>query len=297
MTASLHGLLVIDKPRGITSRAALDRCRRWFPRGTAVGHAGTLDPLATGVLVLCIGAATRLAEYVQQMAKSYRAGLRLGAVSDSDDADGTITGRPVERPPSREEVEQALAGFIGEIEQVPPAYSAAKVTGRRAYELARRGRPAELAPRRVQIYTIDLIAYDYPHLELFIRCGKGTYIRALARDLGERLGCGAYVNALRREEVGPFRAGEALSTEAPADEALSRLLPPSAAVVELPAVALPPPDALRLRQGQAVALPPGVTIAENATDVAVFGVNRALLGIARFESTNRRLLPAKMLPE
>src|SRR5688572_24542649 len=168
-----HGLLVLDKPGGMTSRDAVNQAQRWFPRGTKIGHTGTLDPLATGVLVLCVGAATRLAEYVQRMEKVYRAGVRLGARSDTDDADGTVTPAEVERPPDRAAVERVLTEFVGEIGQVPPAYSAAKVTGRRAYDLARRGEDVSLQARQVSVYQIDLLSYEYPRLELEVRCGKG----------------------------------------------------------------------------------------------------------------------------
>src|SRR5262245_48640995 len=143
-----HGLLVLDKPGGMTSRDVVDRALRWFPRGTRIGHTGTLDPLATGVLVLCIGVATRLTEYVQAMRKTYRAGLRLGARSDTDDADGIITAVAGVPAPSRATVEERLRAFLGAIDQVPPVFSAAKVTGRRAYDLARRGEAVSLQARR-----------------------------------------------------------------------------------------------------------------------------------------------------
>src|SRR6516225_1353547 len=133
-----HGLLVIDKPAGITSRDVVDRAQGWFPRGTRLGHTGTLDPLATGVLVLCVGNATRLADYVQRMTKTYLAGVVLGGTSETDDADGTITHRAGTLPPSPAQVRAALSSFVGSIKQVPPAYSAAKVSGRRAYALARK---------------------------------------------------------------------------------------------------------------------------------------------------------------
>ncbi|HEY8505713.1 MAG TPA: hypothetical protein VIL46_14105, partial [Gemmataceae bacterium] len=142
----VNGLLVLDKPKGITSRAALDRALRWFPRRTRAGHAGTLDPLATGVLVLCLGSATRLTEYVQAMGKTYRSRFLLGSRSDTDDADGTVEPVPGARAPSREEIDAALARFVGEIDQIPPAYSAAKLTGARAYDLARAGEEVRLAP-------------------------------------------------------------------------------------------------------------------------------------------------------
>src|SRR3954453_7091135 len=136
---SLHGLLVLDKPPGLTSREAVDRAAKWFPRKTRIGHAGTLDPLATGVLVLAVGQATRLIEYVQAMPKAYRTRIRLGATSDTDDADGTVTQNPAATSVDEAAVRAALAGFVGEVEQVPPAYSAVRVEGRRAHALARRG--------------------------------------------------------------------------------------------------------------------------------------------------------------
>src|SRR5262245_8124945 len=148
---NVNGLLILDKPAGLTSRDALDRAAKWFPRKTRIGHAGTLDPLATGVLVLAIGQATRLLEYVQAMPKMYRTRLRLGATSDTDDADGTVTPHPNAAPVEEAAVRAALTQFVGEIEQVPPAYSAARVEGRRAYALARRGDTVDLAPRRVRI--------------------------------------------------------------------------------------------------------------------------------------------------
>src|SRR5262245_40734947 len=224
------GLLVLDKPHGMTSRAAVDRALRWFPRGTKVGHTGTLDPLATGVLVLCVGAATRLADHVQLMGKTYRSTFRLGARSDTDDADGLVTSVEGGTPPAEDAVRAALAAFVGTIEQVPPAYSAAKVTGRRAYDLARRGGQVELAARPVQVYSIDVRRYDYPELDVEVRCGKGTYVRSLARDLGEKLGCGGLVQALRRTRVGPFRAEDAVALDAGAEAARARLLPPAQAV-------------------------------------------------------------------
>src|SRR4051794_35563280 len=180
-----HGLLVLDKPVGITSRDAVDRALGWFPPKTRVGHTGTLDPLASGVLVLCVGRATRLTEYVQAMGKTYVADVMLGGRSATDDAEGPITLVAVHRIPDRAAVEEALSHFVGRIEQVPPAYSAAKVGGRRAYDLARRGADVALAPRTVRVDAIDVRAFDYPRLTLEVRCGKGTYVRSLARDLGE----------------------------------------------------------------------------------------------------------------
>jgi tRNA pseudouridine55 synthase len=297
--SSYHGLLIVDKPGGVTSRAVVDRAQRWFPRGTRVGHTGTLDPLATGVLVLCVGTATRLAEYVQDMAKVYSAGVLLGARSDTDDADGTVTPVAVARPLERVEVEQVLPQFVGEIMQVPPAYSAAKVTGRRAYDLARRQEEVTLRGRPVRVYSIDMRGYDYPHLELEVRCGKGTYIRALARDLGERLGCGALIASLRRTHVGTFAAQGALNLESEPDVARAALLPLAAAVSELPRIVLPPTALGRLRRGQTLPLEelecptPATAVAE----AAIFDSAGALSVIAKIDPQTRVLRPDKVLPD
>jgi tRNA pseudouridine55 synthase len=293
---AFHGLLVVDKPTGVTSRDAVDRALRWFPRRTRVGHTGTLDPLATGVLVLCIGVATRLTEYVQRMAKTYRTILRLGARSDTDDADGTIQQVADAPVPDSPRVTQVVGEFIGDIEQVPPAFSAAKVSGRRAYDLARQGDEVNLSSRRVHVYGIDILAYEYPRLELEVRCGKGTYIRSLARDLGERLGCGAFVDVLRRTRVGSFDEAEAVGLETDAATARSWLLPAVAAVSELPHLPLAAVDIIRLQQGKAVPLPVGAGQFEAETEVAVLTENNALAGIGIVDPTKGVLQPTKMLP-
>jgi tRNA pseudouridine55 synthase len=292
MPASPNGLLVLDKPPGISSRAAVDQALRWFPRGTRLGHTGTLDPLATGVLVLCVGSATRLGEYVQGMTKVYRAGLLLGARSDTDDADGVHTISAVDRPPTREQILDAMPTFLGEIDQVPPAYSAAKVTGRRAYALARKGHAVSLQPRKVRVKRIDLLAFDYPRLDLEIECGKGTYIRSLARDLGDRLGCGALVQSLRRLRVGPFTADEAVPPQADRETALAKMRPVAEAVAGLPAVSLSDADAKRFALGQAI---PWRTPAE--TEVAVFDPKKELLAVARWDAGRRELRPVKVLSQ
>jgi tRNA pseudouridine55 synthase len=271
------GLLVLDKPVGLTSRDAVNRALGWFPRGTRIGHTGTLDPLATGVLVLCIGAATRLTEYIQQMSKLYRAGIKLDATSDTDDAQGTITPTPEVHPPTRAAVEQALGSFVGAIEQVPPAFSAARVTGRRAYDLARQGKDVRLSPRTVTICAIDVLSYSYPDLEIEVRCGKGTYIRSLARDLGRRLGSGGYIAALRRLAVGRFTEADAITLHAEVDAARRHLLPIARAVDDLPRITLPEPEATRVINGQYVRAP--VPVAAESAEVAVFDENGRLLAV------------------
>lgn len=296
-TPSFHGFLVLDKPGGPTSREAVNQAQHWFPRGTRIGHTGTLDPLATGVLVLAVGAGTRLTEYIQDMDKVYQTGIELGARSDTDDADGTIAPVPLAVPPDRSTLEAALQGFLGDIEQVPPAFSAAKVTGRRAYDLARRGREVVLSPRRVRVYGIDLRTYDYPGLELEVRCGKGTYIRSLARDLGQRLGCGGYISRLRRTRVGPFRVEDGLGWDAERDMAQVRLLPLEAAVSDLPRVELERSWMEPFRQGRTVPLPAVGGEMPRRGPMAVFaaGTNQ-FLGIGTVEDEARQLRPRKIIP-
>jgi tRNA pseudouridine55 synthase len=295
MRDACDGLLVLDKPGGITSRAAVDRALRWFPRGTRMGHTGTLDPLATGVLVLCLGSATRLTEYVQRMTKTYRAGVRLGARSDTDDAAGVVMPVAGAAAPGADIVARCVAGFVGTIEQTPPAHSAAKVGGRRAYNLARGGEEFALRPRPVHIDRIDVLAYAWPDLDLEVHCGKGTYIRSLARDLGERLGCGGYVRTLRRTRVGPFTAEMGLSLESDPAAARERLLPAEMAVVELPRLELPAAQVRRLCQGQALPAPPELLPKEGA-EVAVFAADTGrLAAVAALDPAHRLLRPQKVL--
>lgn len=291
MTIQFHGLLVLDKPTGMTSRDALDRAESWFPRKTRLGHAGTLDPLATGVLVACVGAATRLAEYVQAMPKTYRAGIRLGATSDTDDADGKVTPSAVADAPSPDAVERTLQTLVGTVHQVPPAYSAAKIDGRRAYALARKGKDVDLKPRPVTIYQIDVLYYAYPRLDIAVRCGKGTYIRSLARDLGERLGCGGYIESLRRTSIGPFVEAEAVSLEADPATARARLLPAWRAVQDDPPVILSDDEVARLSQGQRIAAPTGTPRGRKILAVT----NTAGTFLAIVEPAEDLLQPSKLL--
>jgi tRNA pseudouridine55 synthase len=297
VTHSLHGLLVIDKPGGMTSRAVVDGVKRWFPRGTRIGHTGTLDPLATGVLVVCIGVATRLAEYVQDMPKTYRAGLRLGARSDTDDQEGTITDMEVEHAPDEQTVLNALRTFLGESDQTPPNYSAARVSGRRAYDLARRGRAVTLEARKVAIYEIDLVRFAYPQVEIVVRCGKGTYIRSLARDLGDMLGCGALIETLRRTRVGPFKEEDAVLLDTEGADARDRLLPLSAAVAELPRIVVDQEKESDIRQGRPVTIEgmdeiPACGAVQKSAAVAVDG---RLIAVGTWEAELNRFSPSKVI--
>jgi tRNA pseudouridine55 synthase len=285
----VHGLLVLDKRAGLSSRAAVNRVQSWFPPKTKIGHTGTLDPLATGVLVICLGHATRLAEYVQAMAKTYRATFQLGARSDTDDADGTILNVEGAVQPDEATIRRALMQYIGDIDQAPPAYSAARIDGKRAYSMARRGDEVVLEPRRVTVYGIDFISYEWPNLEIEVHCGKGTYIRSLARDLGEKLGCGGLVTALRRTRVGRFSVDDAVTLEADPAEALARLRPLAEAVAELPRLDVTDDEATRLRHGQGIR-------GRGAGETAVFDSSRDLVGVGRFDEPGEWLRPVKILP-
>lgn len=250
--ASHSGLLVVAKPAGLTSRQVVDRVER-VVRPARAGHAGTLDPLAVGVLVVCIGQATRLIEYVQRMPKCYEAEFLFGRTSDTEDVSGVVTELVAPPIPTLSEVEAAATRFIGTILQRPPAYSALKVEGRRAYDLARSGRQVELAPRPIDVYGIDVLAYDYPRLSLRVRCGSGTYIRSLGRDLAESLGTGAVMAALVRTAIGDFKLADACELDAlqPA-EIEARLLPMVRAVASLPTVAIDDAERLTLMQGKTI---------------------------------------------
>ncbi len=251
----MNGLLVIDKPAGMTSRDAVNYVERTLPRGTKVGHTGTLDPLATGVLVVCVGQATRLADDVQAMGKGYAATVRLGATSSSDDADGDVTEVADAHAPTRAEVEAACARLVGVVEQLPPQVSALKIDGRRAHDLARKGVAVPVQPRTVHVKSIAVTDYDWPRVELAVECGKGTYVRSIARDLGASLGCGGYVTALRRTHVGPFAVGQGVGVDASLATLTASLRPMADGVRELPAVRVSEGEAKALFQGQTLASP------------------------------------------
>jgi tRNA pseudouridine55 synthase len=258
----VSGWLILDKPQGMTSTQAVTKVRRLFDAAKA-GHAGTLDPLATGVLPIALGEATKTVPFAVEGLKTYRFTVRFGAETDSDDAEGTVVTESAARPET-EAIEAMLPRFTGEISQVPPRFSALKVDGARAYDLARDKEEFELAPRVVSIKRLALIARPDPdHCQLEAECGKGTYVRALARDLGRALGSCAHVEALRRTRVGGFGEEdavtlaelEAVKDNATEHDALTRALKPiESALGDIPALALSLSDAARLRQGQPVLL-------------------------------------------
>jgi tRNA pseudouridine55 synthase len=232
------GLLNINKPPGRTSRWVVDRVQR-LVRPAKAGHAGTLDPLATGVLVVCVGQATRLIDYVQQMPKRYRAEFLLGRSSSTEDVEGLVTELINPPVPSRSEVESAAAKFVGEIQQRPPAFSALKVAGQRAYKLARQGHAVELQPRPVTVHWLEVIDFDYPRLTLELQCSSGTYVRSLGRDLAESLGTSAVMSQLERTAIGKFRVEDAVDVATLNRENLAEhLISPWKTVDHLPVVQL-----------------------------------------------------------
>jgi tRNA pseudouridine55 synthase len=258
----IHGWLVLDKPQGMTSTKAVSKVRHLFDAQKA-GHAGTLDPLATGVLPIAFGEATKTVPFAVDGDKQYRFTVRFGEATDTDDAEGAVVARSDVRP-AHADIEAALPRFVGEISQVPPRYSALKVAGARAYDLARDDREFELAARPALIASLVLVTMpDVDHCVLEARCGKGTYVRALARDLGQALGSLAHVTELRRTRVGPFSEKSAISLamleelghSAAGREALfSALQPVETALDDIPALAISGQDAARLKRGQPVLL-------------------------------------------
>jgi len=248
----MRGLLNANKPSGITSRDVVNHVQR-LVRPAKVGHAGTLDPLATGVLVLCIGPATRLIEFVQQMPKWYRATFVLGQQSNTEDTEGNVVVLDNPHRPEIRDIEGVLPRFVGSIEQVPPKFSALNIGGRRAYELARRGVPFELSPRQVTIHALQLIRYDYPELTLEIGCGSGTYIRSLGRDIASMLGTAAVMSSLQRTAIGEFRAEYACELAQLTSENLSSwLLPMANAVSMLRQVQLNNTDLEKIKLGLSI---------------------------------------------
>ncbi|MDH3521270.1 MAG: tRNA pseudouridine(55) synthase TruB [Myxococcales bacterium] len=263
------GFLVVDKPSGWTSHDVVDAARGWL--GTRrVGHMGTLDPLATGVLPLAVRAATKLVPFVQNSDKAYRGWIRLGVDTDTLDAEGRVTRRHEGPLPGEAALRAALEAFVGEIEQIPPMFSAVKKGGVPLHKLAREGREVEREPKRVRVERLELLAYDPPMLQIAVDCSMGTYVRVLAADLGARLGCGAHLAELRRTRSGPFDVAQAATPERLAEAAeagrIDRDLIPALGVLGLPALRLCAEEVMQIRRGaeipaQEPPLPPGTCMA------------------------------------
>lgn len=292
------GILVLDKESGPTSHDVVAQVRR-IVNERRVGHCGTLDPLATGVLVLCTGRFTRMNEWLSAGEKDYLVRLELGAASDTFDAQGVLTPIKKAGTPSLTDIEQGLRHFQGRIMQRPPAYSAIKVAGKRSYELARQNRAVPLAARPVTIRVLAVDRYEFPRLELQISCSRGTYVRTLANDLGELLGCGAYVSTLRRTRVGSMTLGMALSLAELEQAALkgeleSCYVPPHKALSDLEQVELSDVQLDSFTHGKAISHP----LPTNAANVcAVFNDHRDLFGIGEWHTEQELLKPLRVFRE
>lgn len=268
----VDGWLILDKPVGMTSTHAVSRLKRIFNAKKA-GHAGTLDPLASGILPVAFGEATKTVPFVQDGEKAYRFTVKWGVETNTDDTEGQPVRESALRP-TRAAVEAALPKFIGTIMQVPPAFSAIKVDGERAYDLARDGEKVELAARPIEIHALELVSFSAEEAVLEARCGKGTYVRAIARDLGRDLGCLGHVTALRRTRVGPFVEEDAVPLQELMDapeQAFDALLSVEAGLSELDCVVVDRDAAARLRRGQSILLRGRDAPAEGAEAYAACG--------------------------
>jgi len=257
---AISGVLVVDKPVGMTSHDVVQVIRN----GTGLrraGHTGTLDPRASGVLVVLVGPAVRLSEFVSASDKRYQAIIRLGSATDTFDADGKITQPEQQVNVTEDQFEKVLATFVGEIEQVPPPYSAVKVQGRKAYEMARQGEEVELAPRKITVHHLEVLEWAPPEVVIDVHCSSGTYVRSLANDLGNTLGCGAYLVGLRRTKSGRFSLRDAtplrkLQEAFNAGNWYQYLIPAAEALAEWPSVELSPDDVENVRHGHRVKADP-----------------------------------------
>ncbi len=289
------GFLVVDKPRGWTSHDVVDAARRWL--GTRrIGHLGTLDPLATGVLPLAVREATKLVPYLAAGAKAYTGEIEFGAETDTLDAEGRVLRRSDDPLPDEARLRAALAGFVGEIEQVPPMFSAIKLGGVPLHRMAREGREVPRAAKKVRIDALALLEYAPPRARIEVQCGAGTSVRSLAADLGSALGCGGFLASLRRTRSGPFTIADAAPVEqleawASSGELAARLIPP-VNVLGLPVVRLEAPDERRVRNGNDVTLA-GVPLPPEGL-VAGVGPGGELVAVLEIRP-GRRLQPLRVL--
>ncbi len=279
----VDGWVVLDKPVGMTSTHAVSRLKRIFNAKKA-GHAGTLDPLASGILPVAFGEATKTVPFVQDGEKAYRFTVRFGAETDTDDSDGKVTAQSELRP-ARADILALLPQFIGTIQQMPPAFSAIKIDGERAYDIARDGETPALSARPVTIHALELLSADQDEAVFEARCGKGTYVRAIARDLGRMLGCFGHVTALRRTRVGPFAEADSIALsdleEGGVEAAAMRRV--EAGLMELPRVIVDRDAAARLRRGQSILLRGADAPADGSAYAACGGVVIAVGAVEKGE--------------
>ncbi|MFQ5340081.1 MAG: tRNA pseudouridine(55) synthase TruB [Anaerolineae bacterium] len=290
----LSGIFNLNKPAGMTSHDVVQAIRRASGE-RRVGHAGTLDPMATGVLLVCVGSATRVTEYLMEHPKQYRAEITLGITTDTLDAEGQVTHVADAVDVSRQDVEKALASFVGAIEQIPPMYSAVKKAGKKLYELAREGLTVEREPRQVEIRRLEITGWEPPRVTIDIECSKGTYVRALARDLGDVLGVGAHLSSLTRTASGRFALEDAsdldTAIEAIADGWWMLLIHPlDEALLEYEALIVDQSTAERIRHGQMIDAPQPA----NTPYARAYSQDGRFIAIMRYEEPARRWQPHKV---
>lgn len=296
----VHGILLLDKPAGITSNDALQRIKRSY-RAARAGHTGSLDKPATGILPICLGEATKFSSYLLNADKTYVTVAKLGVVTNTADAEGEILETRSVPDFNQQNLEQILAQFVGNIEQIPPMYSALKVDGQRLYKLAYQGVEVTRQPRPVSIHQIDLLHFDQDSFEIRVRCSKGTYIRTLIEDIGNVLGCGAHVSTLRRLSTGPFTEEQMVTMETVEkqmeldDNALDGLLMPvDSALDHLPQTELSEDDTYHLCLGQAVLVPYASREKLGEGLVRIYDQNHVFIGIGTIMD-NGRIAPKRLL--
>lgn len=291
---AISGVLLLDKPHGISSNAALQHAKRLYQAAKA-GHTGNLDPIATGLLPICFGEATKFSQFLLDANKTYQAVFKLGQTTTTGDAEGEVTSRsPVNL--TRAQIEQALRQFIGPILQVPPMHSALKFQGKALYTYARAGVEIERQPREVTIYSLALDAFAGDELTVTVECSKGTYVRVLAEDLGRALGCGAFMQALRRTRIGDFAIAQAVTLDQldglSLDDRDARLLQPDCLLAGMPKITLDPESAYYFRQGQAIWLPKQ----QYRELVIVYDEKQCLIGIGEV-AADGKIAPKRLLAQ
>lgn len=293
----ISGILLLDKPLGLTSNAALQEVKHLY-RARKAGHTGSLDPLATGMLPICFGSATRISAFLLDADKEYRVRVKLGEITTTADAEGEVVERHDPSAVTREAVEAVLPRFTGQIQQLPPMYSAVKHKGERLYKLAREGIEVEREPRTITIFALELLSFDNPELELRVHCSKGTYVRTLAEDIGKALEVGAHVSGLRRTRVGPYEGDrmvtleqlEALAEEKGTTGLDELLLPIDTGLAQWPAVYLGADSTFYIKQGQPVMVPKAPTEGW----VRIYGVDERFIGVGEIDDDGR-VAPRRLL--
>ena len=293
----VSGILLLDKPMGVTSNAALQEVKRLY-RARKAGHTGSLDPLATGMLPICLGQATRISAFLLDADKEYLVRVKLGEVTTTADAEGEVIETHDAGGVTREALEEVLPRFRGEIQQLPPMYSAVKHKGERLYKLAREGLEVERQPRTITIHALELLDFDNPEFEIRVHCSKGTYVRTLAEDIGRALGVGAHVVGLRRTRVGPYEESgmvalerlEALAEEGGLAALDELLLPIDTGLAQWPEVRLGPDSAFYLKQGQPVLVPRAPTEGW----VRIYDMDGRFIGVGEIDDDGR-VAPRRLL--